>query len=212
MPIVRLTMFRRRSTAPLLHDRREDDVAEVRVGVVALEVERPLHELVARDRAARAAEDRLVVDDVHAVEDDRHVALVERDVDVLPLVRRLLGRDARRDAPVEGRHVVAVDGLAVAVKHLDLVDAAQVDARVAARQHPHVVGELEVEEVGALRLQVRAVAVGLAVRLALDAVLKDAVVVGCGSYDEIWSAENYRKTVEDEDQEAIKLALEEVGL
>ncbi len=43
-------------------------------------------------------------------------------------------------------------------------------------------------------------------------ILKDAVVVGCGSYDEIWSAENYRKTVEDEDQEAIKLALEEVGL
>jgi DNA-binding transcriptional regulator/RsmH inhibitor MraZ len=38
------------------------------------------------------------------------------------------------------------------------------------------------------------------------------VVVGCGSYAEIWAEENYNKAVDDEDQEAIKLALEEAGL
>lgn len=41
---------------------------------------------------------------------------------------------------------------------------------------------------------------------------KTAFVVGCGSYAEIWSKENYNITVDEEDQEAIKLALEEVGL
>ena len=41
---------------------------------------------------------------------------------------------------------------------------------------------------------------------------KNAVVVGCGSYAEIWAEENYNKAVDDEDQEAIKLALEEAGL
>ena len=43
-------------------------------------------------------------------------------------------------------------------------------------------------------------------------IIKNAIVVGCGSYAEIWSEENYNKAVEDEDQEAIKLALEEAGL
>ena len=38
---------------------------------------------------------------------------------------------------------------------------------------------------------------------------KDAVVVGCGSYIEIWSAENYEK---DEDLGAIIQDLEELGL
>lgn len=43
-------------------------------------------------------------------------------------------------------------------------------------------------------------------------ITRNAVVVGCGNYAEIWSEENYNKAVEDEDQEAIKLALEEAGL
>ena len=43
-------------------------------------------------------------------------------------------------------------------------------------------------------------------------ITKGAVVVGCGNYAEIWSEENYNEAVEAEDQEAIKLALEEAGL
>ena len=43
-------------------------------------------------------------------------------------------------------------------------------------------------------------------------IVRNAVVVGCGSYAEIWAEENYNVAVEDEDQEAIKLALEEAGL
>ena len=41
---------------------------------------------------------------------------------------------------------------------------------------------------------------------------KDAVVVGCGSYIEIWSRENYEATVADEDLDAIVQDLEALGL
>ena len=41
---------------------------------------------------------------------------------------------------------------------------------------------------------------------------KEAVVVGCGSYIEIWSKENYDKAVEAEDLDAIIADLEELGL
>ncbi len=41
---------------------------------------------------------------------------------------------------------------------------------------------------------------------------KDAVVVGCGSYIEIWSKENYEAAVADEDLDAIIQDLEALGL
>jgi MraZ protein len=41
---------------------------------------------------------------------------------------------------------------------------------------------------------------------------KNAVIVGCGSYAEIWSEANYMSSVESEDIESIRLALEEAGL
>ena len=43
-------------------------------------------------------------------------------------------------------------------------------------------------------------------------IIKNAVVVGCGSYAEIWSEENYLASVESEDIDAIRAALEEAGL
>ena len=43
-------------------------------------------------------------------------------------------------------------------------------------------------------------------------IVKNAVIVGCGSYAEIWSEANYNKSVDDEDIEAIRAALEEAGL
>lgn len=48
--------------------------------------------------------------------------------------------------------------------------------------------------------------------LAHAQISKDAVVVGCGDYAEIWSAELYNVSVENEDQDAIRAALEECGL
>ena len=41
---------------------------------------------------------------------------------------------------------------------------------------------------------------------------KEAVIVGCGSYIEIWSKENYEKAVEEEDLDAIIRDLEALGL
>ncbi len=43
-------------------------------------------------------------------------------------------------------------------------------------------------------------------------ITKGAVVVGCGTYAEIWSEEIYEKALEDEDLEDIKSVLESFGL
>ena len=41
---------------------------------------------------------------------------------------------------------------------------------------------------------------------------KNAVIVGCGDYAEIWSESLYALSVEQEDQEAIRESLEACGL
>ncbi len=43
-------------------------------------------------------------------------------------------------------------------------------------------------------------------------ITKGAVVVGCGTYAEIWSEEEYTATLDNEDLESIKAALESFGL
>ncbi len=43
-------------------------------------------------------------------------------------------------------------------------------------------------------------------------IIKDAVVVGCGDYSEIWSAEEYDRIVTDEDADELREALEAMGL
>ena len=43
-------------------------------------------------------------------------------------------------------------------------------------------------------------------------IIKNAVVVGCGSYAEIWSEEKFEAMVEAEDREAMKELLESFGL
>ena len=48
--------------------------------------------------------------------------------------------------------------------------------------------------------------------LAYAKISKDAVIVGCNSYVEIWSAENYAREIEDEDIEDIRRELELFGL
>ena len=54
----------------------KDHVLVVSVGVVALEIDGPWHKLVRIDRAAGYADDRCVLDDGDAVEDDGEMALV----------------------------------------------------------------------------------------------------------------------------------------
>lgn len=43
-------------------------------------------------------------------------------------------------------------------------------------------------------------------------IVKDAVVVGCGDYAEIWAAETYEREMQNEDPEALCAALEALGL
>ena len=80
--------------------RPQHDVAIVRTRVIALQVDRAGAELIGPQGAARATEQRLVVDDFFAVEHHRDVAIHKRDVEGLPLAgglflvifERLLGR------------------------------------------------------------------------------------------------------------------------
>ena len=48
--------------------------------------------------------------------------------------------------------------------------------------------------------------------LSYAGIVKDAVIVGCSSYVEIWSAENYEREVESEDADEIRRELEMFGL
>ena len=48
--------------------------------------------------------------------------------------------------------------------------------------------------------------------LAYAGIEKDAVIVGCGEYAEIWSAEAYDKEMASEDVDALRDALERLGL
>ncbi len=48
--------------------------------------------------------------------------------------------------------------------------------------------------------------------LAYAGITKEAVVVGCGDYSEIWAAESYDTAMADEDPEALCAALEALGL
>ena len=43
-------------------------------------------------------------------------------------------------------------------------------------------------------------------------ITKDAIVVGCGDYAEIWAAEEYERIVDTEDTDELRDALEELGL
>ena len=43
-------------------------------------------------------------------------------------------------------------------------------------------------------------------------IVKGAVVVGCGTYAEIWAEEEYEHTLETEDLDSIKFTLESFGL
>ena len=48
--------------------------------------------------------------------------------------------------------------------------------------------------------------------LSYAGIVKEAVIVGCSSYVEIWSAENYARQIEDEDADEIRRELEFYGL
>ncbi len=48
--------------------------------------------------------------------------------------------------------------------------------------------------------------------LAYAGIVKEAVIVGCSSYVEIWSAENYAREIEGEDIDEIRRELEMFGL
>ena len=48
--------------------------------------------------------------------------------------------------------------------------------------------------------------------LAYAEIKKEAVIVGCSDYCEIWSADNYRAEIEGEDAEEIRAELERLGL
>src|SRR4029450_4283274 len=69
----------------LFDHRPQHDVPEARDAVIALQINRTWPQWIGPERAPGAAENRLVVDDLLAVQDHRGVAIQERDVQRLPL-------------------------------------------------------------------------------------------------------------------------------
>ncbi len=119
---------------------------------MVLEHDRPGTALLDRRRRRRGWGDLLVVDDRQAVLDHGQAGLlgdlvavalrgVEGDVVGLPLERRLAGVDAGDDLLVDRAAVVVLEGQAVRVEDLELVDPLEVDAAVASAL-PLLVGQV----------------------------------------------------------------------
>ena len=123
-------------------ERLDPDIAILDRVAVVLEQERPV--LAFRDvDSARRGRDLGVVDGLDPVVDHGHSCflddlalldhgLVKRDVVGLPLERWLAGVDRRYDLLVDRAAVVVVQFQPVGVEDLELVDARQIDAAVAA--------------------------------------------------------------------------------
>ena len=130
----------------LLHHRMQDDVPVVDRLVVALEVDRARTKFVGPERTTGAAENRLVVDDLHPVQDHRQMSIDEGDVEGLPFIGSLGGIRSGRDAAIEASDTMGVRGAVVGVGDLDLVDAAKVDAAVALGRDFGFEGDAEILE------------------------------------------------------------------
>ena len=76
----------------------------------------------------------MVVDDLLAVENHRDVFIYQSDVHCLPFADRFFCGDRRRDSTVNSPHIVRVEWSAVAFKHQNFINPAQVDSAVAVLQ------------------------------------------------------------------------------
>src|SRR5208282_4132408 len=92
-----------------LQNRLQDEVPILNAGVIALEVDWAGPGHVGPERAAGATRDRLVINDLLAVQDHGDMAADESDVHRLPLAGRFLGRDSGLNAAVDGAHVVRIE-------------------------------------------------------------------------------------------------------
>src|SRR5690348_16353333 len=124
--------------------RRQRHLPELDLAVVPLEQDRPRLPLLAINRPAGDAGDRLPVDHPLAVEDDGHHPPDQGDLERLPLARFLGRIDRRGEEAVHAADLVAVRLLAKIVLDLHLVPAAQVDAAVAPLRVAELGGQLEI--------------------------------------------------------------------
>src|SRR5262249_54762379 len=117
--------------------------------VMGLRHYRPGLALIAIERASGDSRDLCVVDDSHAVENERHFAADQSYVEGLPFAGLLGGIARRRDEAVDAADSMALRFFSEVVLNLNLVTASQIDAAVTLVSHL----ELEVQlEVGGLLL------------------------------------------------------------
>ena len=128
----------------LFNHRLQHDIPVFHHAMVTLQIDGARNKFIGGDGSAGTSADRLVVDDLFAVQDDGHVPVNQGDVQRLPLSGRLFGGHGWRDAAVQSAHVVRINRFPVAIKHLDLIDAAQVDPAVVAFRNIDFQAEVEI--------------------------------------------------------------------
>src|SRR5690242_14035952 len=111
--------------------------------MVALNHDRTGAALVAVERTAGDSRDGLSIYNGLAVEHHGYNAADQRDIERLPLARRLRRPDAGREEAVDTGHTMHAQILALVVFDLDLVSAAQVDTAVVLGRIPEFHVQLE---------------------------------------------------------------------
>src|SRR5262249_50623077 len=126
--------------------RRDHNISIVNLLVIALQHYRPGLALIAIERASGDSRDLCVVDDSHAVENQRHFAADQSYVQGLPFAGLLGGIARRRDEAVDAADSMALRFFSEVVLNLNLVTASQIDAAVTLVSHLELEVQLEVGE------------------------------------------------------------------
>ena len=128
--------------------------------MVALQIKRARLGFVGGKCATGAAQEWHIIVNRFSVEHDGDMAVDECDVVRLPFAGGFFGGNGRRDSAVDAAHAMRVEWLAVGGGDLNFIDAAQVDAAVAALGHHDFECEVKVFE-GVFGAQVSVVFVRL---------------------------------------------------
>lgn len=111
--------------------------------MVALEHDRAGAEFIRPKGTARNAEQGLIVDDLHAIEDDGDMAVDQGNIEVVPLSGGFGGIGGGSDSAVDGTHAMRIGFLPVPIGNLDFVDPPKINSAVAFGRDPYI--DLEVE-------------------------------------------------------------------
>jgi len=130
----------------LFKDRCKHNVPETCRSMIALQIQGAGLHRIRPQRSAGTAQQRFIVNDLLAVQYHGHVPIQQGNTHALPLSRRFLRAHRRRDAAIDGAHVMGIEGFSVGIEDLKLVDAAKIDAAVGFLRHVDLKLQIEILE------------------------------------------------------------------